>query len=56
MPFNQKITRFVRGNHTATLLRILPDDPFQGLVCFENPGVMMWVNSAQLQNFGWRAQ
>jgi hypothetical protein len=54
MPFYQNITRFIRGNHTATLLRILPSDPFQGLICFEDLGVTMWVNSAQLQHFGWR--
>ena len=56
MPFHHSVTKFIRGNHTATLLRILPNDPFQGLVRFENSGVTMWVNSAQLQHFGWQAQ
>jgi hypothetical protein len=56
MPFNQIVTKFTRGSQTATLLRILPADPFRGLVRFEASGVIMWVNSAQLQHFGWRAQ
>jgi hypothetical protein len=56
MPFNRNVTRFVRGNFTAMLLRILPTDPFVGLVCFEELHAVMWVNSAQLQHFGWRPQ
>jgi hypothetical protein len=56
MPFNQNITRLTRGSDTATVLRILLDDPFQGLVRFENSGLTKWVNSAQLQHFGWRFQ
>jgi hypothetical protein len=36
------------------LLRILPDDPFQGLVGFDDIGITLWINSAQLQYFGWQ--
>jgi hypothetical protein len=54
MPFGQDVTKFAQGNYTATLLRILPGDPFLGLVRFDDFGTTLWVNSVQLQHFGWR--
>jgi hypothetical protein len=56
MPFRLNVARFVRGNSIATLLRILTQDSFIGLVHFEHSGTTEWVNSAQLAHFGWTPQ
>jgi hypothetical protein len=53
MIFRHDTTKFVRGNHVATLLRILPEDPWQGLLRFELTGEIRWINAAQLSQVGW---
>jgi hypothetical protein len=53
MTFRQDVTKFVRGNHAATLHRILPEDPWRGLVRFELTGEIQWVNAAHLWQIGW---
>jgi hypothetical protein len=47
----QVVARLAGGNDVATLLRILPEDPWQGLVRFETTGETQWINAAQR----WRA-
>jgi hypothetical protein len=51
--FRQDIARFVRGGDVATLLRILPEDPWQGLVRFELTGETRWINAALMAQVGW---
>ena len=53
MPFRQDVTKFTRGNHVATLLRILPEDAWQGLVRFELTGKIQWMNAAEMRHMGW---
>jgi hypothetical protein len=54
MPFQIAITKFTRGEHRASLLRIDPIDPWLGLVSFGGQGRPEWVNAAYLAALGWR--
>jgi hypothetical protein len=53
--FNSAVTRFVRGNHQAMLLRIDPNDHWLGLVRFDDLGETRWMNFAEMCISGeWR--
>ncbi len=53
--YHPDICHFQGGNSRATLLRILPQDHFWGLVHFEDLGETRWMNFAQMCVLGsWR--
>jgi hypothetical protein len=52
MPFHPSVTTFTLGNHRARLLRILPNDPWLGLIEFDC-AERQWINAALLAEIGW---
>jgi len=53
--FNPNTTKFVFGNHQATLLRIDPTNHWLGLVRFDDLRETRWINFAEMCISGeWR--